>query len=186
MTNYAFDNDKLVFSLSLSICDLCIYFDHSKGEKVVMSPLRDGSHPFVGLAFKLEVSNKSSTYSSIPSLPLSLFSLSPITLSLSHTPSTQAGRFGQLTYVRIYQGSLKRGENIVNVRTGKKVKVSRLVRMHSDEMEEVSGGYAGDICALFGIDCASGDSFVAEKAPKYTMVCVCVCVYVCVCVCVCV
>ena len=46
--------------------------------------------------------------------------------------------------------------------------------MHSDEMEEVNGGHAGDICALFGIDCASGDSFVAEKGPNYTMVCVCV------------
>ena len=42
--------------------------------------------------------------------------------------------------------------------------------MHSDEMEEVSAGHAGDICALFGIDCASGDSFTAEKAPKYIMV----------------
>ena len=42
--------------------------------------------------------------------------------------------------------------------------------MHSDEMEEVSGGHAGDICALFGIDCASGDSFVADKGPNYTMV----------------
>ena len=101
-------------------------------------------------------------------------SLSPSFLFYSHTHThthtLQAGRFGQLTYVRIYQGSLKRGDNIVNVRTGKKVKVSRLVRMHSDEMEEVANGHAGDICALFGIDCASGDSFIAEKAPKYTMV----------------
>lgn len=47
----------------------------------------------------------------------------------------EEGRFGQLTYVRVYQGSMKRGGVIYNARTGKKVKVPRLVRMHSDELE---------------------------------------------------
>ncbi len=47
----------------------------------------------------------------------------------------EEGRYGQLTYMRVYQGSLKRGGLIYNARTGKKVKVPRLVRMHSDEME---------------------------------------------------
>ena len=69
------------------------------------------------------------------------------------------GRYGQLTYVRLYSGILKKGETIVNGRTQKKVKVGRLVRMHSDEMEDIEYAEAGDIVALFGVDCASGDTF---------------------------
>jgi elongation factor G len=69
------------------------------------------------------------------------------------------GRFGQLTYLRVYQGCLRRDHNIFNVRTGKKHKVGRLVRMHADEMEDIQEASAGDIVAMFGIDCASGDSF---------------------------
>ena len=69
------------------------------------------------------------------------------------------GRYGQLTYVRVYQGTIRKGEFIFNTRTNMKHKVGRLVRMHADEMEEISQAQAGDICALFGIDCASGDTF---------------------------
>ncbi|MBU0480488.1 MAG: elongation factor G [Proteobacteria bacterium] len=71
------------------------------------------------------------------------------------------GRYGQLTYVRTYQGVLKKGDAIVNSRTGKKVKVGRLVRMHADEMEEIDKSGSGDIVALFGVDCASGDTFTS-------------------------
>jgi elongation factor G len=69
------------------------------------------------------------------------------------------GRYGQLTYVRIYQGQIKKDDFIVNSRSGKKVKVGRLVRMHSDDKEDITEAGAGDICAMFGIDCNSGDTF---------------------------
>ncbi|XP_062901935.1 elongation factor G, mitochondrial [Mobula hypostoma] len=102
--------------------------------KVLMDPKRDASHPFVGLAFKLE-----------------------------------AGKFGQLTYIRVYQGMLKKSENIYNTRTGKKIRVQRLVRMHADQMEDVEEVFAGDICALFGIDCASGDTFTSKASSNLSM-----------------
>ncbi|MDR2370169.1 MAG: elongation factor G [Treponema sp.] len=69
------------------------------------------------------------------------------------------GQYGQLTYVRIYQGSLKKGDELINTRARKKFKVGRLVRMHADNMEDINEGAPGDIVALFGIDCASGDTF---------------------------
>lgn len=71
----------------------------------------------------------------------------------------EESNFGQLTYIRVYQGSLKKGNNIFNARTNKKVKVPRIVRMHSNEMEDTQEIGAGEICAVFGIECASGDTF---------------------------
>jgi elongation factor G len=69
------------------------------------------------------------------------------------------GRYGQLSYLRVYQGSIFRGKEITNTRTGKRHKVGRLVRMHADEMEDIDNAGAGDILAMFGIDCNSGDTF---------------------------
>ena len=58
-------------------------------------------------------------------------------------------QFGQLTYMRIYQGMLKKGNHIVNVNDGKKIKLARIVRMHSDEMEEIDEAHAGDVVAIW-------------------------------------
>lgn len=78
------------------------------------------------------------------------------------------GRYGQLTYMRIYQGTVKKGDLIFNSTNDKKVKVPRLVQMHADEMHDIEEATAGDIVALFGVDCASGDTFTDGKI-KYTM-----------------
>ncbi|MCA9235854.1 MAG: elongation factor G, partial [Planctomycetales bacterium] len=70
--------------------------------------------------------------------------------------------YGQLTYTRIYQGTIKKGEAYFNQRTGKKERFSRIVRMHSDKREEIDSASAGDIVAIMGIDCASGDTYCSE------------------------
>jgi elongation factor G len=72
------------------------------------------------------------------------------------------GQYGQLTYTRVYQGKIKKGEELYNTRSKKRFKVGRLVRMNSAAMEDISEGCAGDIVALFGVDCASGDTFCSE------------------------
>ncbi|ANM58885.1 Translation elongation factor EFG/EF2 protein [Arabidopsis thaliana] len=80
----------------------------------------------------------------------------------------EEGRFGQLTYLRVYEGVIKKGDFIINVNTGKRIKVPRLVRMHSNDMEDIQEAHAGQIVAVFGIECASGDTFT-DGSVKYTM-----------------
>ena len=80
-------------------------------------------------------------------------SLLALAFKLEETP------YGQLTYMRIYQGMMKKGSYIHNVNDTKKVKLSRIVRMHSDDMEEITEAGAGEVCAIFGVDCRSMDTF---------------------------
>lgn len=70
--------------------------------------------------------------------------------------------FGQLTYMRIYQGEIKKGQSYINARTGQTVRFGRLVRMHSNDREDIDVGEAGDIMAVVGVDCASGDTFLSD------------------------
>ena len=80
----------------------------------------------------------------------------------------EESKFGQLTYVRVYQGALEKGNNIVNTNSRKKVKVPRLVRMHSNQMVDVDSVEAGDVVAVFGVECASMDTFT-DGSVNYSM-----------------
>ncbi len=78
------------------------------------------------------------------------------------------GRYGQLTYMRLYQGKFKKGDTIINTSNGKKMKVPRLVRMHASDMHDIEQVVCGEIFAMFGVDCASGDTFT-DGNVNYTM-----------------
>lgn len=73
-------------------------------------------------------------------------------------------QFGQLTYTRIYQGTLNKGDTLINTRTKKRVRIGRIVRMNSNDRENIDSASAGDIIAMIGVDCASGDTFVQEDS----------------------
>jgi len=78
------------------------------------------------------------------------------------------GQYGQLTYIRVYQGTIAKGDAIINIRSGKKINIGRVARMHADQMEDIDSIPAGYIGALFGVDCASGDTLIA-KGVNLTM-----------------
>lgn len=77
-------------------------------------------------------------------------------------------RYGQLTYVRLYQGSIRKGDKLRNSRTGKTLRVGRVLKIHADSKEEVERAEAGEIVALFGTDCASGDT-LTDLSLNYTL-----------------
>ena len=111
----------------------------------------------VNVALDADRDNEEVPLKSSPDLPLVMLAF-----------KLEVTRYGQLTYVRLYQGSIQKGSTIVNTRTGKVSKVGRLGRMHADEMEDIDAAAAGDIVALFGIDCASGDTFT-DGSRRLTM-----------------
>ncbi|MFH1480330.1 MAG: elongation factor G [Pseudomonadota bacterium] len=100
------------------------------------------------VAMDMDQDEKEVVLSSDPDAPLVA-----LAFKLEVTP------YGQLTYLRIYQGSLSKGNDLINIRSRKKIKVGRLVRMHADDMEDITRAEAGDIVALFGVECFSGDTF---------------------------
>jgi elongation factor G len=70
--------------------------------------------------------------------------------------------YGTLTFMRIYQGSIKKGDSYFNQRTGRKERFSRIVRMHADQREDIDSAEAGDIVAVLGLDSASGDTYCSQ------------------------
>ncbi|KAJ3804432.1 P-loop containing nucleoside triphosphate hydrolase protein [Lentinula aff. lateritia] len=122
-----------------------------------VQPLLDGVCAYLPNPSEAEaLAHDTEKASSVPMVPLTPAADAPL-VGLAF--KLEEGRFGQLTYMRVYQGTLKKANTIYNARTGKKVKVPRLVRMHSNEMEDVSSIGPGEICAMFGVECSSGDTF---------------------------
>lgn len=148
-------------TLALELCPVYIGSAHkNKG----IQPLLDGVLKFlpdptevVNKGLDLDQGEKEVVLPSDPSKP---------TVALAF--KLEDGQYGQLTYIRIYQGHIRKGDELYNTRSKKKFKIGRLVKMHASEMEDVSEAGCGDIAALFGIDCASGDTF-CDPSVNYTM-----------------
>jgi elongation factor G len=74
--------------------------------------------------------------------------------------------YGKLGFIRIYSGSLKTGDTVMNPRTGKTERVGRLVKMHANKREDITEIYAGDICACVGLkELKTGDTLCSPSAP---------------------
>jgi elongation factor G len=128
-------NDQIAAAIRRSTIGLKFspVFLGSAIKNTAVQPLLDGVCAYLPNPAELEVvahdTNLPVTAPQVPLYPAAEAPLVGLAFKL------EEGRFGQLTYMRVYQGSLKKANLIYNARTGKKVKVPRLVRMHSNEME---------------------------------------------------
>ncbi|KAL5480271.1 MEF1 [Sanghuangporus weigelae] len=135
-------------------------------KNTAVQPMLDGVCAYLpNPAEKDVVAHDTSLPLSAPPVPLAPAAEAPL-VALAF--KLEESRFGQLTYMRVYQGSLRKGQNIFHARTGKRVKVPRLVRMHSNEMEDIDSIGPGEICAIFGVECASGDTFT-DGSTSFSM-----------------
>lgn len=135
-------------------------------KNTAVQPLLDGVCTYLPNPSEAEATAHDTTLpQSAPPVPLSPAADAPL-VALAF--KLEESRFGQLTYMRVYQGSLRKAQVIYHARTGKKVKVPRLVRMHSNEMEDIDSIGPGEICAIFGVECASGDTFT-DGSTSFSM-----------------
>ena len=81
----------------------------------------------------------------------------------------EESKFGQLTYMRLYQGTMRKGDYFYNVDKKEKVKIPRLVRMHSNNMEDIDAAGAGEILATFGVECSTGHTFTSDASVQLGM-----------------
>ncbi|MCS6966835.1 MAG: elongation factor G [Candidatus Kapabacteria bacterium] len=134
-----------------------VYVGSAKANKGIQ-PLLDGICRF--LPSPLDVS-----YTAIAPDTAETIALSPdLSLPLvAFAFKLEEGKYGQLSYIRIYQGTLRKGDTVVNVSTGKRMRVSRIGRIHADQMHDTELAGAGDIVAVFGIDCSSGDTLTDDQ-----------------------
>ncbi len=143
-------------TLSLSFCPVFVGSAHkNKG----IQPLLDGVCKYLpdpteveNRALDLDDNEREVVLKSDPERPAVILAF-----------KLEDGQYGQLTYIRVYEGRIKKGDELVNTRTKKKFRVGRLIKMHASEMEDIQEAECGDIAALFGIDCASGDTFCGGK-----------------------
>ena len=141
-------------TISLQLCPVFMGSAHkNKGVQILL----DGVTKYLpsptevkNTSLDLDDNEKELELPSDPSLP-------PVVLAFK----LEDGQYGQLTYIRVYQGKIKKGDELYNVRSRKRFKVGRLVKMHASTMEDINEAGCGEIAALFGIDCASGDTFCA-------------------------
>lgn len=163
------NTEQLVAAIRRATCSLKFspVFMGSAIKNTAVQPMLDGVCAYLPTPSESIVTARDSTLpANAPAIPLVPAAAAPLVVLAF---KLEEGRFGQLTYMRVYQGSIRKGQFIYHARSGKKVKVSRLVRMHSNEMEDVDSIGPGEICAIFGIECASGDTFT-DGSTNYTMV----------------